>query len=159
LAAVSAQADSPPRSTLPALGRRAYRHSLFRFLVSGGLCAALDAGLLFLLHGVIGVQLSVATLVAVMLAFFANFTLNRFWSFGSRTYVGSQFVRYLVLGAANWAFTVLAVTGLAYLGLYYLLAKMITLVVAAAGNYIAYRLWVFRPVPVPVGTVGEPTTD
>jgi putative flippase GtrA len=141
---VSNIATEPASSTLSNFGRRTARHSLFRFLVTGGLSAAIDAGLLVLLHGILHVQLSVATLLSVMVAFFANFALNKLWSFSSRGFVGSQFIRYAILAGGNWVFTVLSVLGLAATGMHYLIAKAITLAVAAGGNYVGYRLWVFR---------------
>jgi putative flippase GtrA len=124
--------------------RALYEHSLVRFLLTGGASAALDTGVLYLLHGVLGVLLPVATLLAVMVAFAFNFTLNRIWSFGSASPVGRQFGRYLLLAMFNWGLNVALVTGFTALGLHYVLAKIITLAIASAINYVGYRLWVFK---------------
>lgn len=121
-----------------------YEHSLVRFLLIGGASAALDTGVLYLLHGVLGIALPVATLMAVMVAFVFNFTLNRIWSFGSESPVGRQFGRYLLLAVGNWCLNVALVTGLTALGLHYVVAKIITLAIASAANYVGYRVWVFK---------------
>ncbi len=127
--------------------RRPYRvpgRSLLRFAITGGASVVLDTGLLALLHGVLRVWLPAAVLLAVAIAFVFNFALNRLWSFGSSAPIGPQLLRYLILGGANWIFSVVGVSGLATIGLHYLVAKMVVLLVASGLNYIGYRLWVFR---------------
>jgi putative flippase GtrA len=121
-----------------------YSHSAVRYLVIGGASAALDAGLLWLLHGVWDVALPVATFVAVATAFFFNFALNRMWSFGSTSPVGTQFAKYLALGVLNWLANVAGVTGLAALGMHYLVAKVLVVAVVTVLNYVVYKAWVFR---------------
>src|SRR5262245_25158525 len=48
-----------------------------RFVIVGGVSFFLDAGTLFLLHGVWGMWLGPATALAFLTAFFLNFLLNR----------------------------------------------------------------------------------
>ncbi|WP_344620338.1 GtrA family protein [Dactylosporangium salmoneum] len=134
----------PARSKASSLGRRALNNSLLRFLATGGVSAALDTALLWVLHEELHVSLPPATLFSVMAAFFANFALNKFWSFSSRGFTTRQLVRYTILAGGNWAFTTFAVWALTEFGLYFLVAKLITLAVASAGNYVGYRLWVFK---------------
>jgi putative flippase GtrA len=129
-----------------------WTHSLPRFLASGVLSVVIDMGLLYALHGVFDVWLPLATFLATALSFTVNFTMNRLWSFGStEAPVGGQMVRYLVLAGLNWVLTVLLVSGLVWVGLFYMLAKLLTVVLNAVVNYFAYRLWVFRPAPSVVG--------
>jgi putative flippase GtrA len=120
------------------------RHSLPRYLLVGGISAAIDLGLLYVLHAVLDVRLGLATFIAVAAAFVVNFTLNRVWSFGSSAPMGRQAVRYLILAGANWVLTVvleLVFTG--HLGLEFMVAKIVILVINAAINYVGYRWWVF----------------
>ncbi|GIJ46685.1 hypothetical protein Val02_35710 [Virgisporangium aliadipatigenens] len=121
-----------------------YTNSAVRYLVIGGASAGLDAGLLWLLHGVFGAYLPVATFVAVATAFFFNFALNRMWSFGSTAPVGAQFAKYLALGVLNWLANVAGVTGLVALGMHYLVAKVLVVAVVTVLNYVVYKAWVFR---------------
>ncbi|MEV0732437.1 GtrA family protein [Polymorphospora sp. NPDC050346] len=137
-------ATTPRRSALA----RLLDVGFVRFLAVGGASAALDTGLLWLLHGALGVWLPAATLTAVVAAFVLNFLLNRSWVFVSGGSAGGQFVRYLVLAGLNWVLTVAAVTGLVALGAHYLVARVGVLAVLTVLNFVAYRVWVFRP-PAP----------
>nr|WP_255519078.1 GtrA family protein [Kitasatospora sp. SID7827] len=112
--------------------------------MAGGLSTGVDIALLYVLHGTLHVQLTVATLISVIVSFVVNFTLNRVWSFGSVQPVGSQMVRYLILAGFNWVSTALLVSGLAAIGVFYLLARLITIAVNSVINYIAYKHWVFK---------------
>jgi putative flippase GtrA len=118
-------------------------HSAFRYAVIGVLSAAADFGLLYGLHGMLGVPVPVAAFVAVALAFLINFLLNRVWSFRSKAPVVGQFARYLTLGCVNWVLTAILVTVFSWGGLNYLIAKAVALVMTTASNYLLYRVWVF----------------
>lgn len=134
------------------------RHSAVRFLLVGGVSYLFDAGSLYLLHGVARLPLGLSTTLAFGLNLAVNFGLNRVMTFhgASEGAAGRQLARYLVLVGVNFVTTFSIVTGLAALGLNYLVAKTIATVLNAVGNYFAYRHWVFRgpaqdPVePVPV---------
>jgi putative flippase GtrA len=130
------QADRPAPS--------ATSRSLPRYLVVGVLSVAIDAGTLAVLHGVLRVWLPLATTLGYALAFAVNFGLNRSWAFGSTAAVGGQATRFLALSAANYLITLAIVTGLAAAGVYYLVAKVISVTVIAAVNYVTYRMWIFR---------------
>lgn len=126
--------------------RQLLRSAPVRFLLVGGGSAAVDTGLLWLLHGAFGVWLPLATFIGVATSNVVNFLLNRNWVFTSGGAAGGQAVRYLLLVGFNWLVTVLAVAGLAGLGLNYLVARIGVLVVLTVFNFLAYRFWVFRAV-------------
>ena len=128
----------------PAAPGVATSRSLPRYLIIGVFSFAVDAGLLYVAHGLLGIWLPVATAFAYAAAFGVNFSLNRFWAFGSAAPVGRQLIRYIVLAGLNTVATILIVTGLAAAGLNYLLAKVVAASLIAAINYVAYRVWVFR---------------
>ncbi|MDG6100852.1 GtrA family protein [Dactylosporangium aurantiacum] len=119
-------------------------HSAFRYVVIGVLSAGIDFGLLYALHGGLGVPVGIAAFIAVTLAFFCNFALNRIWSFRSQAPVVGQFGKYLFLGCVNWVLTAILVTAFTALGLNYLVAKAIALVLTTGSNYLLYRVWVFK---------------
>ncbi|WP_329110112.1 GtrA family protein [Micromonospora sp. NBC_01699] len=134
------------------LVRRLLRTGFVRYLVVGGGSAALDTGLLWLLHGAFEVWLPLATFVGVVTSTGLNFLLNRSWVFASTGGAGGQLVRYLILVGVNWVLTVLMVSALAGLGLNYLVAKCLALVVLTTLNFLLYRAWVFRD-PSPAAAV------
>jgi len=122
---------------------RTSRHSGFRYVVVGAASVAVDAGTLYLLHGRAGLWLPVATALAFVAAFGVNFGLNRAWSFDGVRPLGRQLSRYFALVALNLPATVLAVQALTWLGLPYLVAKLVTAAVLAVVNYLVSRRWVF----------------
>jgi putative flippase GtrA len=128
----------------PGLLRGLLAHSATRYLIIGGLSFAVDVGVLFVAHGMLDVLLPVATTAAFLTSFAVNFGLNRVWSFGSRSPVGRQLVRYVTLVAVNTMLTVLLVSGLAAIGVQYLVAKTVATAGLIVLNYAAYRMWVFR---------------
>lgn len=141
------QLDSPaevPETT--AKGRIAglLAHSAVRFLAAGVTSTSVDMGLLYLLHGVLHLPLAPSTFVAVLAGFTTNFLLNRIWAFDSSSPVGKQSVRYLIMAGGNWVGTVLLVGGFVKLGLFYLLARAVALVLLSVVNYFGYKYWVFR---------------
>ncbi|MEU5880328.1 GtrA family protein [Spirillospora sp. NPDC047279] len=123
--------------------RRVLSHSFPRYLIIGGLSFAVDFGALYVAHGLLHIWLPVATTLAFLLAFVVNFGLNRVWAFESEGHVGRQLVLYLLLVALNTVLTVVVVSGLAALGVQYLIAKTVATAALTVLNYLAYRKWVF----------------
>lgn len=119
------------------------RHSGVRFLVVGGLSVGVDAGMLFVLHGLLGVWLPLATATSYLLSIGINFGLNRFWTFEASGAAGWHVLRYVLLVAANLTLTVVLVQLLTWLGLPYLVSKLCTTAVLAISNYFISREWVF----------------
>jgi len=122
---------------------RAIRGSAGRFLAVGLLSFATDAGLLFVFHGVFGIWLPLATAMAFIGAFVANFGLNRAWAFRSDGAVGRQLWRYLALVLANLIATITLVSAFTALGLPYLVAKAASTATLVTINYAASRKWIF----------------
>jgi putative flippase GtrA len=131
------------------------RHSAVRFVVVGGISFGIDAATLYLLHGVLRLWLPSATVLAYTVAFGVNFGLNRVWAFGADGRMGRQLHRYLRLTVVNLVLTAIGVPGLTWLGLEYLLSKVVVGSVLALMNYVVLRMWVFHDVPV-VAPVIEP---
>ncbi|BEL10195.1 hypothetical protein Q0Z83_083860 [Actinoplanes sichuanensis] len=102
-----------------------------------------DAGLLYLLHGLAGLRLEPATALAFLAGFVVNFALNRQWAFSSTGRLRRQLVAYLALVGANLLFTVLLMRALTTLGVMYLVAKVFTTAVLSTVNYFASRKWIF----------------
>jgi putative flippase GtrA len=122
---------------------RLTRSSGFRFLVVGGASVVVDAGLLYVLHGLLGLWLEPATALSFLAGLVVNFALNRQWSFASTGRMRSQAIRYAVLVVMNLLVTVVLVRALTTLGLMYLIAKVLTTAVLSVVNYFASRKWIF----------------
>ncbi len=123
---------------------RLVRSSFARFAVVGLLGFTTDMLLLWLLHGVFRVWLPVATTVAYIVAFALSFVLSREWVFPDSGDMRVQIMRYLALVIGILVLTVVGVQALAWLSVWYLVAKVLTSGVVAIVNYVASRWWVFR---------------
>jgi putative flippase GtrA len=124
-------------------GRPSLKVVLARFASVGVLTVSVDLGLLAVLHSALGVQLLVATTIAYGLSLIVNYSLNHSWAFSAEGNHAQRVRRYLVLVAINYGLTIGMVAGLTNAGLYYLLAKVVAVLVGAAINFFGYRRWVF----------------
>src|SRR5581483_10343141 len=98
----------------------------------------------YLLHGVLGLWLWLATTIAYIVAFALSFVLSREWVFPDAGNMRTQIIRYVVLVVGILVMTVIGVQALVWLAVSYLLAKLATSCVVAVVNYGASRWWVFR---------------
>jgi putative flippase GtrA len=126
-------------------------HPAPRYVVTGTITFLIDIGSLKLLHGIAGMPLLAAVVVAFCIAFLFNFTASRQWTFARAARDGQahrQLLRYLALVAVNLLSTVLIVAGFSAVGLNYLIAKVVAGGINACGNFFAYRHWIFAAAPV-----------
>lgn len=132
-----------PGPAHPGSGRIEVR-ALLRYLTIGALSIAIDVGLLYVLHTVLGVLLAVATTTSFLVSVIFNFALNRAAMVGSRiSGVSRHALRYAVLVLVNLGITVLVVTGAEHAGVSYLLAKLAVVAASTGWNFVLYRRWVF----------------
>lgn len=125
---------------------RLWSSSLVRYLVMGGLAFAFDFGLLWLLHDVVGVALAIATPTAFLASFVVTYTLQRLFAFRATDSVAPSVVRYALLVVANTVLTTGIVALADAAGWSWAVGKVVAVAVTTAGNYFAYRYWVFaRP--------------
>jgi putative flippase GtrA len=146
------------RSTVRGLVGAMARHNLIRFGLMGGLTFGVDIGLLWLLHGVVHLWLWLATTLAYAVAFVIGFVLSREWVFPEAGRSRAQVYRYCVLVVGVLLLTVFGVQALAWLGVPYLAAKLVTSGVVAIVNYVVSRWWVFPAVPALAAPDTEPET-
>jgi putative flippase GtrA len=118
-------------------------HSATRFLLVGALSVGIDAGMLYVLHGLAGIWLPVATAMSYLISLAFNFAVNRAWTFEATGAAGRHLIRYLTLVAVNLGLTVLLVQLLTVMGLPYLASKLCTAAVLAVANYFVSRAWVY----------------
>jgi putative flippase GtrA len=64
--------------------------------------------------------------------------------------LGSQFLRFCVVGASGYAVNLAVYAALLAAGLHYLGAAAISFLVAAASNYVWNRSWTFQTVDAPI---------
>ncbi len=142
--------------TLRGAVRGLVRHSMARFAVVGAIGFGTDVGLLWLLHGVLGLWLPPATALAYLVAFAVSFVLSREWVFPHAGDARRQIYRYGALVAGILLLTVVGVQALVWLDMPYLVAKVLVSGLVAVVNYVASRWWVFRVTPAATQCEPEP---
>lgn len=121
-----------------------YRHHFVRYLVVGGSTFALDFGILFTLHGLLGLNLAASTSVAYWVSISYNFVLNRYWTFDSRETesLKRHMTTYFMLLVANYLFTV---TFVSIVGTHinYVMAKALSVAIQMIWTYQIYKKYIF----------------
>lgn len=118
-----------------------------RFLVVGGTAAAINIGLLYSLTEFVGVWYLFSEIVAFLVALIFNFTLQRFWTFRSRS---AERTRQAVLfvGVNIWNLflnAVLLYAFVEYAGYWYIYGQILASIIIAIESYFLYRI-IFRDV-------------
>lgn len=138
---VSTRSTTPSRSLIG----RLWALGPVRYLTMGGLAFSFDAGMLWLLHDAIGIDLAVSTAAAFLLSFAVTYTLQRKFAFASENAVAPSVFRYTVLVIFNTLATTAIVWLASAIGLPWLVGKIAAVVATTIWNYFVYRYWVFAP--------------
>lgn len=121
------------------------RHQFARYFIIGFSAFILDIGSLYLLkeYG----HLSAVLAVMINQLFVANyvFFLNKHWSFKAEGITHRQMVKFGILTGFNYIFSVVWMWILNHkLGVYYMFARMMNVVLAVGWNFLLYKYWVYR---------------
>lgn len=127
------------------------------FLVVGGASAAVDAGGFVLLTR-LGLVPPLASALSFSMGFVINYSGNRDLAFRGRATTGAL-RRYALLVVFNLGLSTALVAGLIHIGAAPLAAKVASMVLIAALNFVALRLWVFPPHPTPAPADRRPGQD
>ncbi len=130
------------------------RRQLLAFGFIGGLSAAIDAGIFWLLTS-FGVWPALATVISFLSAFLVNYPGNARIVFRAR-HSGRSLRRYITLVLFNLGLSTGIVELLVLTHLIPIVAKLISIVIVAIVNFTAMRNWVFRaPKPPLPGAEGD----
>lgn len=114
---------------------------ILTFLIVGGLSAAVDGGV-FVLLSWLGVPPVLASAISFMSAFVVNYGGNRRLVF--RAVGRGSLWRYITLVIVNLGLSAGIVALGIFAGLSPIAAKVVSIVIIAAVNYVVMRAWVFR---------------
>ncbi len=121
--------------------------SIVKFFVSGSFAGAVDLIALFIFHGLIHLDIVVATSIAFLFSFMVSFSLQKLWTF--RNYSQKRLPRQLCLYFGT-AFISLNMNGLGMhimvnnLHIWYLLSQIIVNIILGVINFFTYKFIVFR---------------
>ena len=123
----------------------ASKQQLFRYVVVGLSGVVIDIGTLSLLTKLYGINPTMAIVYNQILLITYNFILNKYWSFSNRELPHKQFVRYMTLVLANYAFSI----GVMYLlneiyNIEEILVRIGTIAVMTMWNFLLYKKWVYK---------------
>jgi putative flippase GtrA len=119
--------------------------TFIRFLVVGGSGVVVNSAALFVLYGLAGLPLVVASALAVELAITHNFLWNDRWTFKRTSRSISRFLKFNLVSLMGLAIT----TATAWLlvqqgGVNYLLANLAGIALATTCNFLANVQWTWR---------------
>ncbi|MGH8950446.1 MAG: glycosyltransferase [Acidimicrobiia bacterium] len=124
---------------------RAGRRELVRFAVVGASGVLVNNLALYLLHGVAGWPLIVASPLAVETAIVSNFLGNDRWTFADRSKRPLRFLTFNLVSIGGLVVNTLVLNALvATTGLHYLLANLAGIGAALAWNFSANARWTWR---------------
>jgi putative flippase GtrA len=115
-----------------------------RFFMVGAGGIVVNNIVLLMLHGLIGVALLPATVVAVEVAIVHNYVLHEMWTFKRMCLSGRRFARFSLVTLIAFVLNVGIVQVLARLGLFYLLANLVGIGAGFAVNLAVSSMWIWR---------------
>ncbi len=131
---------------LSAIFEHRYARTL-KFIISGGLAATIDLGLLYALTEIWHVWYLLSAILAFGVAFGVSFSLQKFWTFNDRSVEGihAQLGMYLVIALLGLGLNTLCMYGLVdHFGLHYIVAQILTSAFIAVANFFAYKHLIFK---------------
>ena len=121
-------------------------HALFRFLVSGGLAAAVNIGTLYVLTEYAHIHYLQSAVLSFSAAFFVGFFLQKFWTFKDtrKEAIRWQMIMYLGLALINLLVNTLLIYVLVeYMHLWYVGAAVTSTALLAVNNFFIYKHVIF----------------
>jgi len=118
-----------------------------KFIVSGLTATAVDFILLYILHGLFHIQVVISSVIAFAAAFFVSFYLQKFWTFrnNDKKAIYRQMLMYLAVAIFGLLVTAGGMFVLVVkLGTWYILAQALVSASLAIGNFLVYKLIIFK---------------
>lgn len=120
---------------------------LFRYFFVGGAAFIVDFGSLYILTDIFGIYYLISAAIAFILGLIVNYLLSISWVFNQRTMDNrlSEFTVFTIIGVIGlglnevliWFFT-------GYIGLFYLVSKIIAAVIILFWNFFARKYALFK---------------
>jgi putative flippase GtrA len=124
------------------LWRFAVRHRIAHFLLVGGFSTMVNLGVSFTLTSVVGLWYVTSAIMAFVVAYAVNFTLQKLWTFErpEKEGSGTQLFFHLMLQLCNLGLEVGSMYLLVeYAGLWYLYAQVAVLAVISVESFLITR--------------------
>jgi len=125
------------------------RKKIIRFIIAGGTAAIVNFSLLYFFTDILGFWYLLSSVLSFAISLFANFCLQKFWTFGDndkgKNILYKQLTIYVLLALFNlMANTVLMYILVDIFGLWYMLAQFFIAALIATWNFLVYKFFVFN---------------
>ena len=121
-------------------------HTFIGFAFINSFTFGVDLVLLWLTHGVFGVEYPLAVSGSYAAASVLAFFLNKILNFRAHGHTGSQSAKYLFVIVSNYVIWILGFSSfLEWAGVHYQVARVTAACIEGAYIYLLARFWVFRP--------------
>lgn len=128
------------------LWQRIFKNQFLRYIFIGGTTVAIDFGVLILLHQAIHINLLIAASLSYWLSILFNFLCNRAWTFDIRQLknIHKHVFMYGLLLGVNYLFTITFMGISVHLGMQYIVAKLLSILIQLSWTYWIYKNFVFK---------------
>lgn len=117
-----------------------------RFVVVGALATAIQYAILLLCVELLGMMPTLASVLGFAISALFNYAANKYITFESRTRDLIALPRFAAMVALGLVVTTICMRAFAAMGLYYLLAQVVTTLIVMLLNFQIASRWVFRGV-------------
>lgn len=128
------------------MSKNFFSKQFWKYFVIGASTTGLDFLLLYVFVTYLHLFYLIAASISIIIVFFINFSLNKYWTFESRNknYFNLSW-KYALCHAVGWAIGLAVLTLLVEIfGIWYLTAKVFATGVAFIWNYFVAKNWVFK---------------
>jgi putative flippase GtrA len=137
---------SPTVATLGSEGM----HEFIRYFLASGIALAVDVGSLTLLTSFVGIPYLTSGAIAFLLGLVVIYILSVYWVFAHRMFKNPaiEFMLFAVIGVIGLGLNELALfVGTGLLGAFYLISKVVSIVIVFSWNFAARKWLLFRTHP------------
>ena len=119
---------------------------IVRYVFSGGMAFVLDMGVMIALKELAGIREALAATAGNVAGLIFTYVLSVFWIFDKRKYSNwiVEFLIFALIGVGGAAITYLLMSVFVdFLGIYYIISKLVTVLIVAVYAFIAKKMLLF----------------
>lgn len=132
------------KTSLKYNAEKMFTSHLVKYVLVGGSTFSIDLGLLYIMHGLLGLNIAASASFAYWISISYNFVLNRHWTFSSseKKSLLKHLTLYFVLLVFNFLFTVTFVAILSE-HFNYIFVKIAAVLLQTSWTFLVYKKMIF----------------
>ena len=120
------------------------KNQLMLYLAIGCFTALFELLLFTVFRKIFGFDIPLSNITAIVCATILNFSLNRGLAFKSASYLPRSIILYLLLFFLNMFISTSLIKHMVQVGIFDVVAKMVTMLLITTWNFLLYRKVIFR---------------